>query len=68
MLGAELGAMRENSGIEGVRLPPRSPNLNAYVERFIGSIRRELLRRVIPVSERHLRRLLKEYFEHDNHE
>ena len=65
---SELGTRLSNSGVELVRLPPRSPKLNAYVERFIASIRRELLRRVIPMSERHLRWLLREYFEHDNHE
>jgi hypothetical protein len=33
--------------VHPLRLPPRSPNLNAYAERFVGSIRRECLNRFI---------------------
>ncbi|MEX1368045.1 MAG: integrase core domain-containing protein [Nannocystaceae bacterium] len=51
-----------------MRLPARSPNLNALAERFIGSIRRECLDRVIPVGEQHLRRLIVEYVAHYNSE
>ena len=40
---------------------PRSPWQNAYVERIIGSIRRECLDHVIVFDERHLRRVLSEY-------
>ena len=41
---------------------PRSPWQNAYVERLIGSIRRECLDHVIVLSERHLRQVLQSYF------
>ncbi len=51
-------------GVEPVKLPPRSPNLNAYAERFVLSIKSECLDRVIPLGERHLRRLIDEYAEH----
>jgi transposase InsO family protein len=51
-----------------VRLPPRSPNLNAYAERFVGSIRRECLDRVIPLGERHLREVVHQYIVHYNAE
>lgn len=47
-----------------VRLPSRSPNLNAYAERWIGSARRECLARVIPLGERHLRELIREFATH----
>ncbi|MDH3582834.1 MAG: helix-turn-helix domain-containing protein [Phycisphaerae bacterium] len=43
------------SGVKTVRLPPRSPNLNAYCERFIRSIKEECLDQVIPIGEAHLR-------------
>jgi len=41
---------------------PRSPWQNPYVERLIGSIRRECLDHVIILSERHLCRVLSSYF------
>jgi len=52
------------SGVEPVRLPSRSPNLNAFVERFNKSIQEECLNRVIPLGERHLRELVREYVAH----
>src|SRR5215467_10649948 len=48
--------------IEEIRTAPRSPWQNCYVERVIGSIRRECLNHVIVLNENHLRRLLKDYF------
>ena len=48
--------------IEEVVTAPRSPWHNAYVERIIGSIRRECLDHVIVFDERHLRRVLSAYF------
>jgi putative transposase len=47
--------------IEEVRIAPRSPWQNCYVERVIGSIRRECLNHVIVLNDNHLRRLLKDY-------
>jgi putative transposase len=51
-------------GIKQVVIAPRSPWQNPYVERLIGSIRRECLDHVIVLHERHLRRLLTEYFQY----
>jgi len=48
-------------GIEEVISAPRSPWQNPYVERIIGSIRRECLNHVIIFNERHLRQVLKAY-------
>jgi len=48
-------------GIEEVISAPRSPWQNPYVERIIGSIRRECLNHVIIFNERHLRKVLKAY-------
>jgi len=52
----------EHMGIEEVRIAFRSPWQSPYVERLIGSIRRECLDHVIVFNEEHLRRLLTEYF------
>ena len=60
--------MLASSGVTSVRLPARSPNLNAYAERWIGSVRRECLARVIPLGERHLRQIIQEYVEHYHRE
>ena len=48
-------------GIEEVLTAPRSPWQNPYVERIIGSIRRECMNHVIIFNERHLRKVLKSY-------
>jgi putative transposase len=52
------------SGVKTVKLPARSPNLNAYAERFVRSIKSECLAQIIPLGERHLRSAVKEYTEH----
>ena len=51
-------------GVEEVLSAPRSPWQSPYVERMIGSIRRECLDNVVVLHERHLRRLRTAYFEH----
>jgi len=52
------------SGVKTVKLPSRSPDLNAYAERFVHSIKSECLAKIIPLGERHLRKAVKEYTEH----
>ncbi len=49
-------------GIEEVLTAPRSPWQNPYVERLIGSVRRECLDHVVVMGETHLRRILRSYF------
>jgi len=51
-------------GIEEVITAPRSPWQNPYVERLIGSIRRECLDHVIVFNEAHLKRILSSYFDY----
>ena len=50
--------------MEAVRTAPQSPWQNPYAERFIGSIRREFLDRVLIVGEDHLRRVLSRYVDY----
>jgi transposase InsO family protein len=57
-------ALAEASGTKIITLPARSPNLNAYAERWVRSVREECLDRIIVLSERHLRYVLKEYVEY----
>jgi len=52
----------EHMGIEEVLIAFRSPWQSPYVERLIGSIRRECLDHMIVFGEEHLRRILTEYF------
>ena len=52
------------AGVESVRLPARSPNLNSYAERWVRSCRAECLGRIIPLGPRHLRRAIAEFVAH----
>lgn len=49
-------------GIKEVLIAPQSPWQNPYVERLIGSIRRDCLNRVIVLNKKHLKRILSGYF------
>src|ERR1022692_1412531 len=55
-------------GIEVIRLPPRSPNLNASAERFVRSVKSECLSKLMPIGALMLRRALHEYMEHYHRE
>ena len=54
----------DSSGVKTIKLPAQSPNLNAYAERFVRSIKEECLSQIIPLGERHLRTAVTEYTEH----
>ena len=62
--GAVFRRRVQSLGMQEVLITPRSPWQTPYVERLIGSIRRECLNHVIVFDERHLRRLLRSYFEY----
>ena len=51
-------------GIECVALPARSPNLNAYAERWVRSVKEECLSKLILFGEAALRRALTQFQEH----
>jgi len=61
---AEFGEILKSAGVKTVRLPAQSPDLNAFAERFVRSIKEECLSHVIPLGERHLRWLVREYVKH----
>jgi len=56
------------AGVKRVPLPPRSPNLNAYAERWVRSIKEECLSRLILFGEASLRHALTQYMAHFHHE
>lgn len=58
--------MLESTGVNSMKLPPKSPNLNAYAERFVRSIKHECLDRIIPIGEKHLWRAVDAYVQHYN--
>jgi putative transposase len=62
--GAEVRRCLKSMGIEEVVIAPRSPWQTPFVERLIGTLRRELLNHVIVLNARHLRRLLQSYLEY----
>ena len=61
-LRCRIHEANQEHGIEEVRTAFRSPWQSPYVERLIGSIRRECLDHVIVLNEAHLMRILKDYF------
>jgi transposase InsO family protein len=66
IFGWEFQRCVESLGIEQVVSAPRSPWQNAFVERVIGTIRRECTDHIIPLSEAHLLRTLREYIDYYN--
>src|SRR5262249_28971425 len=54
--------------VQVVRLPARSPNLNAHAERFVRTIKESCLDRMILVGEASLRRAVREFADHYHHE
>jgi putative transposase len=60
--GSEFAALTKGMGVEEVVTAPRAPWQNPFVERLVGSIRRECLDHIIVWNERSLRRTLQSYF------
>ena len=54
----------DQARVRTVSLPAHSPNLNAFAERFVLSIKSECLERLVPLGESHLRLAISEYMRH----
>jgi transposase InsO family protein len=65
---AEFRSFLKQESVKAVRLPARSPNLNAYAERFVRTIKEACLNRMIFFGERSLRNAINEFLEHYHHE
>ena len=63
-----FGEILEGGGVQPIRLSPKSPNLTAYAERFVRSMKEECLSRVVPLGEGHVRLLVGEYVDHSHRE
>jgi transposase InsO family protein len=58
----------QESGVEPLLLPPRSPNLNAYCERFVRSIKEEALQQMLLLGQESLHVVLSQYLVHYHQE
>jgi transposase InsO family protein len=63
---AEFDALFAGESIRVIRTPVRAPNANAHVERWVGSVRRECLDRLLIVGRRQLEHVLRVYVRHYN--
>jgi putative transposase len=63
---AAFDAVLAGTGIEAVKIPPRSPRANAYAERFVLTARTEVTDRMLIFGRRHLQTVLAEYEAHYN--
>jgi len=59
----EFKNLLAGAGVKLLRLPACSPDLNAYAERFVRSIRQECLRHIVPLGAGHLDQVVREYVE-----
>jgi hypothetical protein len=66
--GAAFKQILDDAGVKRVPLPPRSPWLNAFAERWIQSVKKEALSKMILFGERSLRHVLGEYITHYHEE
>jgi transposase InsO family protein len=66
--GSRFSALATRSDIEVIKTPYRTPQANAFCERFIGSLKRECLDHSLVLHQRHLKRLVTEYRVYFNEE
>ncbi len=65
---ADFLDLLQGAGVESAKLPPRSPNLNAYAERFVRTIKESCLDRMILFGEGALRKAVREFVTHCHRE
>jgi len=66
IFSAQLDQQVRHLGLRVLKTPPHSPQANALCERLLGTLRRECLDYLIPLSENHLRCILKQWVPHYN--
>src|SRR5260370_25757344 len=60
----EFRELLRSAGVKSIKLPAHSPDLNAYAERFVLSIKSECLNKLVLLGERHLRHAVREFVVH----
>lgn len=60
--------MKKIAGVKSVRLAARSPNLNAFAERIVRTIKKECLSRMVQIAEGSLQAVIGQFFEHSHGE
>ncbi len=65
-LGGGFDEVFRSEGLRIIRTPVRAPNANAYAERWVGTLRRECLDRILILNRRHLDHVLRVYTAHYN--
>jgi transposase InsO family protein len=63
---AVFDAVFAAADVEVLKIPVRAPRANAYAERWVGTVRRELLDRMLIFGHRHLKSVMTEYVDHYN--
>jgi putative transposase len=66
IFSGDLDQSMRHLGLRVLKTPPQSPQANALCERLLGTLRRECLDFLIPLTEHHLRRLLQQWVPHYN--
>ena len=61
---ASFDSLLKCGGVEPLKLPPHSPNLNAFAERWVRSVKEECLSRLVLFGEASLKRAATDYVEH----
>ena len=64
----EFQLILKSADVKAVVLPPNSPNLNAYAERFVRSIKETCLNKIIFFGEQSLRKAIGEFVDHYHRE
>jgi transposase InsO family protein len=61
---ATFDSLLKAGGVNAVKLPPKSPNLNAFAKRWVRSVKEECLSRLVLFGEASLKRAAAEYVQH----